>query len=95
MKLTNILLLPFIISVSIITAQKDFITVHNNPQEDVMIVIDAKVYFDYGFVFPLAYEFSIVDNSHDLQTFKRNKISNQWELLEVKYTSMFLTRMKL
>jgi len=89
MKLISTLLFMVLVAASITTAQKDFITIHNNSREGFIIVIDSQVHTDYGFTFPLTYEFSLVDNSSDLQAFHKSEIIGEWELLEEKDTSMF------
>lgn len=89
MKIVYSIFLALLITASITTAQKDFITVHNNSSEGIIVVIDVQVRLDYGFTFPLTYEFSLVENSSDLQAYKKNEISSEWKLLETKDTSMF------
>ena len=54
MKIINTIFFVFLITASITTAQKDFITVHNNSSEGIIVVIDAQVHLDYGFTFPLS-----------------------------------------
>ena len=64
------------------------ITVKNNINQT-MIITDGQAHIDYGLTYPVTYEFSIPQNSENLNAYRKYKDSHDWNLIEKKTSNDF------
>ncbi len=64
------------------------ITVKNNINQT-MIITDGQAHIDYGLTYPVTYEFSIPQNSENLNAYRKYKDSQDWNLIEKKTSNDF------
>ena len=64
------------------------ITVKNNINQT-MIITDGQAHIDYGLTYPVTYEFSIPQNSENLNAYRKYKDSHDWNLIEEKTSNDF------
>ena len=64
------------------------ITVKNNINQT-MIITDGQAHIDYGLTYPVTYEFSIPQNSENLNAYRKYKDSQDWNLIEEKTSNDF------
>ena len=64
------------------------ITVKNNINQT-MIITDGQAHIDYGLTYPVTYEFSIPQNSENLNAYRKYKDSQNWNLIEKKTSNDF------
>lgn len=64
------------------------ITVKNNINQ-VMVIADAQAHIDYGLTYPVTYEFSIPQNSENLNVYRKHKDSHDWNLIDEKTSNDF------
>ena len=64
------------------------ITVKNNINQT-MIITDGQAHIDYGLTYPVTYEFSIPQNSENLNAYRKFKDSHDWNLIEKKTSNDF------
>lgn len=54
-----------------------------------VITVEPQAHIDYGFSYPLTYEFAIPENSPGLQAYKKYSLKSDWVHLEEKNTGDF------
>ena len=64
------------------------ITVKNNINQTI-IITDGQAHIDYGLTYPVTYEFSIPQNSENLNAYRKYKDSQDWNLIEKKTSNDF------
>ena len=64
------------------------ITVKNNINQTI-IITDGQAHIDYGLTYPVTYEFSIPQNSENLNAYRKYKDSHDWNLIEEKTSNDF------
>ncbi len=79
---SNVLGILLLLVFSVFANQTNIVSINKMDNNIAVIVIDAQSHIDYGFSFPLTYEFSMPEGSSKLAVYKKHSIASAWENIE-------------
>ncbi len=84
MKIKFILIIIISITTVVLAIPENIISVNRGIDNQYIITIHPQMHSDYGFIYPLTFEFTLPDNSTNLKAYKKHLFSQDWTILDTK-----------